>query len=288
MTDGAAAAPQDGAGGTPGTASTQEPDHAAIEARARVLGWKPKEEFTKAPEHWVDAGEFIERGEQELPKLRGSLHILEGRVGQLAKTNEALVRTNTELQETMIEFRDFAAKGEERAFQKAKRELEAQRNAAIASADVDGANAVQAEIDKLEEPKPVQRPTATATPPAATGDPVTVAWIDANPWFNEPELRGVAVAIEASIARANPEMTTEKRLAEVKRRTMAANPERFANERREAPAAVAASGGTGGGKPRGKSYNDLPAEAKKACDKFVKTIPGYTKEKYIASYDWSE
>ena len=77
-------------------------------------------------------------------------------------------------------------------------------------------------------------------------------------------------------------------LAETKKRTMNKFPEKFGiNTRREEPASVSTpSGQVTTQRSRKKTYDDLPAEAKSACDKFVKTIPGYTRDKYVAAYDW--
>jgi hypothetical protein len=38
---------------------------------------------------------------------------------------------------------------------------------------------------------------------------------------------------------------------------------------------------------KGKTFEDLPPRAQKECDRFVKTIPKYTRDKYLADYDWS-
>lgn len=40
------------------------------EARARAMGWVPRDEYRGPAENWRDADEFIRRGEEELPVLR--------------------------------------------------------------------------------------------------------------------------------------------------------------------------------------------------------------------------
>ena len=46
----------------------------------------------------------------------------------------------------------------------------------------------------------------------------------------------------------------------------------------------------GGGRPSpkggAKGYADLPADAKRQCDRFVKTIPGFTREQYVKDFQW--
>jgi hypothetical protein len=43
----------------------------------------------------------------------------------------------------------------------------------------------------------------------------------------------------------------------------------------------------GGGSPPspgGKSYSDLPPDAKAMCDDFVKRVPGFTRDRYVKDY----
>ena len=42
----------------------------SVEARARRMGWYPKEEFHGRPEDWIPAEKFIDRAEKEAPILR--------------------------------------------------------------------------------------------------------------------------------------------------------------------------------------------------------------------------
>ena len=60
---------------------------------------------------------------------------------------------------------------------------------------------------------------------------------------------------------------------------------------------VSAAGGDGASvapkkKGNGRSYEDLPAGAKAACDKLVKSMSGlkkpFTREDYCANYDWGD
>jgi hypothetical protein len=63
-------------------------------------------------------------------------------------------------------------------------------------------------------------------------------------------------------------------------------PHKFSNPNRKAAASVDAGANRGGGPGRlkGKTYNDLPADAKAHCDKLVTSVPKYTKEKYVKDY----
>ena len=77
-------------------------------------------------------------------------------------------------------------------------------------------------------------------------------------------------------------------------------PDKFTNTRRQKARGVE-PGGTGGGGRRGNghTYADLPADAKAACDRFIKqgmfkgadggVLPvEKARDKYTEQYDWSE
>src|SRR5215472_907386 len=53
-------------------ADQQEPDPRQddLEQRARRMGWRPRNEFRGEPERWMEADEFVERGERMLPVLQ--------------------------------------------------------------------------------------------------------------------------------------------------------------------------------------------------------------------------
>ena len=63
----------------------------------------------------------------------------------------------------------------------------------------------------------------------------------------------------------------------------------FFNPRGRKTSAVDSGVNRGGGSggllvAEGKTYNDLPSDAKIECDRFVATIKGYTREKYVTDY----
>jgi hypothetical protein len=60
-------------------------------------------------------------------------------------------------------------------------------------------------------------------------------------------------------------------------------PDKFENPRRKA--AMHEGGGARGESKRGKSYANLPADAKATCDRFVKKGL-MTKEAYVDAYEW--
>ena len=252
------------------------------EARARRLGWVPLEDFKGDPAKHRSAEEFLERGESMLPLLKRDNDRLHDGMTKLERRLEEQSRT-------FAQYVEFATKGEERAYKRALSELEAKRDSAIETADVNAARQAQRQIDELNKdamqaPKPVPKPEE-----APQVDPVVQSWISENTWFDKsPSLRAYSVEVFGELERQFPGKSRSELLAETKQKTMDRFPEKFGvNPKREDAGAVATPGAVAHQRRKaGRSYDDLPAEAKKACDKFVKTIPNFTREDYCKNYDW--
>jgi len=259
------------------------PEGNDAETKARRLGWVPKEEFRGDPDKHRSAEDFLKRGEEILPILQRDNKRLHENFGKVEKQLK-------ETQETLQTYSEFAKKAAEREYKKSLRELEAKLDAAIELADVSQARQLRKEIAELDggepAPKPKPDPIGEVDKPAV--DPEVASWIEQNDWFNRSaSLRTYAVEEFGELEKRYPGKTKTELLAEVKQRTVDRFPDKFGiNPKREGAASVASPTGDGARRKTGKTYDDLPAEAKKACDKYVRTIPGYTKEKYVKDYEW--
>lgn len=263
-----------------------------LEARARRMGWKPQAEYRGDPDKWVTAQEFIEKGENELPVLRERLRVTDRRLEQTERALHGVNERLREQTEVLTQFRDFARDGEERARKRALEELEERHARQVSEADVAGAKATLAAIKEVEAApaaQPKKAPETPQTPPAPQAPqvpPEVTAWVNSNKdWYaSDPVMRGAAIALHGQLLQDRPDLSMEENLAEVKRQIVRRFPERFANSRRETPGSVNGPSEPGGRKPAGRTYADLPPEAKRACDRFVKEIPGYKREEYVATY----
>jgi hypothetical protein len=251
--------------------------------RARRLGWRPQEDYN-GKRDWVPPDKFIETAENELPVLRENLR----RLDHLYTKDVGALRSElTEVKQVLTDFREFATRGEQRAYEKAKRELLEKRDVAVAHADTESFKAIDKEIEALDQtvkPTVPDKKSDTVAPP----DPAITAWIGENAWFTtDPVLMAYAKAQDQFLMQTKPGMTVTERLGEVKDRTRKEYPDKFGNPKREQASSVAEPGAPPVRPKKGKGYDDLPAEAKAACDKFVRTIPGYKREDYVKDYDWS-
>lgn len=250
------------------------------EARARAQGWRPKEEFKGPAERWRPADEFLKAAETFMPVAIERNRALEKKIDKLAAD---LAESKT----VLSEFREFASRGEQRAYERAKADLLAKRDVAVAHADTETFKAVEREMAELEKVAAPPKREEKRDPVKPTVVPEIEAWVSENKWFNsDPVLHSVAKALDADYERTRPGLDIGERLAAVKAEIQKRFPEKFENPHREAPTAVSTPSGQAARKKDKRSYENLPPEAKRACDKFVKTIPGFKVEDYVRDFDW--
>lgn len=247
----------------------EKPQVDTDELKARSQGWVPKEDFKGNPDKWVDAKAFNDRGEKIMPILR--------------ERNHALERKMEEMQSTFKEFSEFHKKTEERAFQRAMRELQARKEAAVEVADVDTFR--QIEREQLEMMQDRQQTSTPKQPQQMESPPAFNEFVARNEWYNsDPEMRAYADNMGHFI-NSTRSVPYETMLLEVEKEVKSRYPHKFSNIKRETLQPVEGVSETGiPHKNTKKGYADLPPEAKAACDRFVKNIPGYTKEVYLKDY----
>lgn len=265
----------------------QNVDLSPVEREAMEYGWAPEDQFKGPKEKWRPAEDYLgwAKTSGRLPK--GEFENLKKEFPVIKQQNQQLQTQLGEIQETLKQFSEFSSKAEERAYERAKAELKAKAEQAAANADPAAARAAMDELDALKPPAPKPEPRQQQQAPAV--DPEIQSWIQRTTWFNrDNSLRAYATEKYGELERSKPGMSAAELLAETERLTKEKFPEKFGMAERERPASVATPSGQAvpSRRPGKKTYADLPADAKAACDRFVKTIPGYTQEKYVAQYDW--
>jgi len=227
-----------------------EPEVSAeIIAKAEKMGWTPKDQFKGDPAKWRPADEFVERGENMLPLLRAQ-----------SKRQE---REIAELKASMRELGEYHSKTAQREHERALQQLRQERADAIAKGDGVAFDKVDAQIADLRTKVETQQ-----KPQQQSEDPDFKDWLSRNRWGEDPKLQKIGAAIAETMVEdgesARGMALLDLVTAEMKRRY----PEKFENPRRNAAPSV--EGGSGPRKGGGKTFADMPAEARAACERMAK------------------
>lgn len=241
-------------------------DEGAVEAEALAMGWKPESQFKGPKDKFVSAAEYVERGKTIMPFLRKELVRRDREIEGLKKA------VNSSIQ--------HISRADERAYVKAKADLEAELALYAEAGDKANVKSVTDDLIKLERERAAAPKAADDTPPEMQ------AWMDENPWYGTD--KAMTAACDAIGQEAFAEGYTGKaQIAEVDRRIRDAFPGKFAkptNPNRNLPGAVEGVGAPARGRG-GKTYADLPAEARQMCDELVRDKI-LTREQYVKTYDF--
>jgi hypothetical protein len=263
-----------------------EPQDNSVEKEARVFGWVPKEEFRGSEDDWVDADTFVKRGKEINPILRKNNEILMKKFEEKAK----------ELDSIKADVEDFK-KFQKEAFEKKKAEyeteisdLKSQKKSAIAEGNGDLVVELDDRIDELKEAQREAKEESKAPPPSTPvqTDPELSSWLDRNSWFGQdPEMTNVSNGLGASVRQQFPHLTGRAFLDKLDEKIAEYFPEKILGKKPRTSPVDSSGSVRGGGSSGKKSYDNLPPEAKQACDRFIKNGWIKNKQEYVDNYDWS-
>jgi hypothetical protein len=238
------------------------------ETEAREQGWRPKEEFSGPEEKWTDAQTFVEKGEKIAGILKSRVDRLESRLSAAesankefgAYTKQQLDRQKQESAQRITELESQLAQavtdGDGQAFTRLNNEISKERD----SIPVEGQN--QPDYNKLSED-----------------------WLRDNQWYNlDPDLQIYADGLAERVVQEGYQ--GKAYFNELTDRVKARFPEKFENPRKQGANNVDAGGEieTPDSK-QAHTYENLPADAKAACDRFV-AQELTTQEDYVENYEW--
>lgn len=264
---------------------SEEQDVVANEARAQ--GWVPKEEFRGDENDWIDADTFVKRGKEINPILRKNNE-------RIQRELDATKHQMEELRKATEEFKKFQKEAYENklhAYEEEIQDLRALKKKAITDGDGDLVGELEDKIDELKEKKASAKPVEEDKKEPPVNPEVTQAiaeWVDKNKWYKEDvKMAAAANAVADTIRKTDPTLIGREFLDKVDAELLDLfGPEKLGKKTRPRSPVEGSSGPSDEGKPNKKSYENLPAEAKAACDKFTKQKL-MTREDYVASYDWS-
>lgn len=248
-----------------------------FEQEALQNGWKPQEQWDGDPERWVDAETFVRRGEEILPIVRAENKKLKEQLAQTAQMVQSLQQKVNGGDETIKALQEAHEDTLKRALTQQRLELTQQLKQA--QEEGDAAAVVQLE-DQLEEVKAQQKELkdgkkAPAEPQQVPEDPLFTQFKSDNDWFGVDRRKtnfalavGQELAAQGLMGKAFYDKIKEEVAA-----TFGPREEPPTSSKVE-PGGATPSGDGKGSSGKGRSYGDLPAEAKEACDRFGKRLVG--------------
>jgi hypothetical protein len=255
-----------------------------VEQEARSQGWVDKDEFRGSETDWVDAETFVRRGKEIMPVLRKNNEKLLQRLAKAEKDAE-------EARNVAKEFQKFQKENYERKVQDYEAQLSQLKQAkkeAISVGDGDRAVAIDDQIDDIKEQRDIAKLEANRPEPQAqattTADPALNTWLEKNSWFGtDLKKTGIANGLGEAIRRENPGLVGKEFLDKLDEEMNALLGQPVQRQAPQNP--VEGRSNTRPSGTKRQSYDNLPAEAKAACDRFVKQGL-MTKEQYVAEYSW--
>ena len=264
----------------------------AVAKEARIFGWVPREEFRGSDEEWVDADVFVTRGKEINPILRKNNETLMKKLDEKTKEIDSI-------KASVEEFKKFQKESNDRKVVELEvqiAELKTRKREAIAEGNGDLVVDIDDQLDEIKEaqreakeeakkkPEPETSPQNTTVP----DDPALQSWLGRNTWFGEDtEMTDVANGLGASVRRQFPHLSGQAFLDKLDDKIIEYFPHKVLGNKARG-SAVDSSGNvrnnSGSGK---KSYDNLPADAKAACDRFIKNGWIKSKQEYVENYDWN-
>jgi hypothetical protein len=222
-------------------------DERNYEAEAKEQGWNPDYDGPNK----TDAKTFVERGEQIAGILKSKNKKLEDRLNRLEAANAKFGEFH----------KQTVAEQKERSAAKIA-ELEEKLAQSITEGDGQTYTQVSREIDSLKSQPMGEAPDQQAYAQMAE------AWVADNPWYNEnPKLATFADGLSERVAGSG--FSGKAYFSELTRRVKEAFPDEFKNPNKETAQAVESGGKVSTSDSKAKTFDNLPDDAKIACDQFV-------------------
>ena len=243
-----------------------------VKDRARGMGHRSKEEWRGDPEKWVPADKYVERAETLMPIMKSQMGKYENEISSLKATVESQKKTT----EKLLKMGETV---QQRAYEQAKRELTQKQVQAVTDGDVEKWQNLEDQKDSLPQPEmiKVEEPDSS---------PVFDQWHTGNEWYlKDEDMTDFANLHAQKVTKQNPQMPYDQVLQTVETKIKETFPTKFENPNRDIPSAVDSGQNREiAPKAAGKSYSDLPADAKAMCNQNVSQGLYKTKEDWTKAY----
>jgi len=246
-----------------------------VEKRAAMQGWVPKEDFRGDKERWIPADEFVKRADNLMPIMKGQLKKYETKIETLEKALDEQKKITKKVVEIQGKYsKDF--------YDSKLEEIGIQKRQAVVSGDAELYDRLTQQETKIQRPETIEVPKASEPQDV----PEVARWKSENAhWYGkDPELTEYADIISDRIGKKGHSYNPYEFCEAVKEKVKVMFPDKFGGTKQSSNVDESNTRGTDTKHTKGKTYNDLPSDAKQQCMRMLKEIPGFTKEKYVKDY----
>lgn len=247
-------ADQEDQSGSGGESTEEVITHTPVEEQAMESGWVPKDQYKGEEHKWVDAGEFLRRGE-------------------LFKKIEDQSKQLKDVRTALNEMKKLHSQVREVEYKNALAALKEQKKQALLDGDADAVidvderiDMVKGEVAQLKAEPVIQEPQI---------HPEFESWVNQNNWYqSSAPMRAFADALGKDLAGAgnSPSEVLRKVAAEVRKEF----PHKFQNPNRDKPGAVEAGRNSG----TSSSKFVMSDDERRVMNTFVRT-GALTEKEYI-------
>ena len=242
-----------------------------VQAKASEMGWQPPEKFKGDPEKFISAEEFVERGEHMLPLIKATNTRLRDEMTGLSGKVSELTSALSQSQETIQALKEFQATISKQQRERIKAEVKAEILQAREDNDIDAE--VQA-TSKLTEMNALETEEEAPPPKKAPElSPDYLKWRDRNPWFEKDTRRTNLMLALAKDLRENGETSVGEEFFEKAKAEL----NKLIPFDDQPPPRKVESGGANGDRGNGRTFSDLPADAKAICERQGEKLVGIGK-----------
>lgn len=200
---------------------TPEKEISPVEQEAMSQGWVPKEDYSGDEHKWVDAGEFIRRGElfQKIESQKQHQRRLDQEVAALKQHLKTVADTE---------------------YKRALDTLKSERRQARAEGDFDRVDDIDDKIEEAKQTIQTQKQKLEQEVEAPRLNPEFVQWLSRNNWYDsQPHMKVFADTVGERMSASG--MSPAEVLKGVEQAVRKEFPTKFTNPNRERPSATETS-----------------------------------------------
>lgn len=255
------------------------------EAAAKI-GWIPPARYKGDPERFVDAEDYITRGETVLPIVKEHNKRLQSELAQVKAESAQQAAALKTAQDAIAQIEERHTVATQKAVERARQEVKAQLARASEAGDHDGVAELTDQLTQLNTAEK-EAPKRQAAPAPFVPPPDLTEWNAENPWFGKDRRKtALALGIAQELREGG-----EKSIGRDFFALVSAEVEKTFAPKDETPGADKVEGARNGSGDTSrqtgrKGFANLPADAKAACKADARQFVGPNK-RYKTEAEWN-